>query len=105
MEMRALKLLAALRGGYLQLDSYDQAVGQRMERSNFPLSRSELSSLIRGLEEKGLVASVLERLDGPLVALTAEGRKLMETEGVSFDPVAVESTRSRFREWLCRANM
>lgn len=104
-EMRALRLLASLRGGYLHLDSYDRAVGQRLEKTHFPLSRSELNSLIRALEEKGLVASVLERLDGQLVALTVEGRSLMEAQGATFDAADVEKTRARFNEWLCKANM
>jgi hypothetical protein len=104
-ERRLMKMLAALKGSPLVLDGYDESVGKRLERSSFPLSREEVRTLARSLEEKGLVASIFERLDGLLIALTAEGRKLMEAEGALFESGSLERTRTLFKEWLCKGNI
>jgi DNA-binding transcriptional ArsR family regulator len=104
-ERRVMRILAALKGSHLALDDYNESVRKRLERSNFPLPKDEFRRLVRALEEKGLVASVFERLDGSLIALTVEGRKHMEAEGVVFDPAAVKRTRALFKEWLCKADM
>lgn len=104
-ERRVMRMLAAMRGNALAIESYDERLGKELEGSNFPLSVHEFRTLGRVLEEKGLVASVLERLDGLLIALTTEGRKLMEIDGAVFDPAAVERTRSRFKEGACTAAM
>ena len=64
-----------------------------------------MSALARDLEQKGLVASILERLDGVLIALTAEGRKVMEAEGSVFDESSVEKKRTLFRGRISKAEM
>lgn len=104
-ELRVLRMLAKLKGSYLGLDDYSEATGRRLEQTNFPLPKAELCSLVKGLEEKGLAASILERLDGLRVALTAEGRKLMSAEGAVFDKNEVEHTRNIFRAGLCKSEM
>ena len=104
-EHRVMKMIAALKGSPLGLDSYDESVGKRIEGSSFPLSQSEVRALARSLEEKGLVASIYERLDGLLIALTLEGRKFMEAEGAVFDAGSLERTRTLFKEWLCKADI
>src|SRR5688572_31013870 len=93
-ERRAMRILAALKGGYLSLDAYTRDVGKRLEVTEFPLSEGEFKALVRALEDKGLVASILERLDGLLITLTAEGRRLMEAEGAVFDSKNIEKTRT-----------
>lgn len=101
-ELRVLRILAALRGHYLALDTYGEVIGQK---TGFPLSKREFWELARELEKKGLVASVLERLDGLLIALTVSGRKLMEAEGAQFDVKDLEKTRRVFASWRCEAEM
>jgi hypothetical protein len=44
-------------------------------------------------------------LDGVLIALTAEGRTLMEAEGIVFEKEQVEKTQRLFRTWLCEAKI
>src|SRR4051794_2773493 len=100
-EHRVMRMLAALKGGPLALDDYDESVGKKLERSNFPLSQDEVRTLVRSLAEKGLVTSIFERLDGFLIALTVDGRKLMEGEGAVFDAASLERTRTLFKEWRC----
>lgn len=104
-ERRVLRILAALKGGYLHLEMYDEKVGARLESTNFPLSQSDLWKLAKALEEKGLVASILERLDGLLIALTATGRAVMVSEGATFDAAVVANTRKLFEGGLCKAEM
>jgi hypothetical protein len=104
-ERRVMRMLASLQGGYLGVEHYNLDIGKRLEKTNFPISVREFQSVVRALGEKGLVASVFERLDGSLVALTAEGRKLMEAEGFVFNVELVEKTRTLFKEWLCKAEM
>lgn len=87
------------------LDRYDEKVGARLERTNFPLTQQELWKIAKALEEKGLVASVLERLDGLLIALTASGREVMAAEGAAFEAELVAGTRKLFEGGLCKAEM
>jgi hypothetical protein len=104
-ERRVLRMLAALKGGHLNLDGYDLNLGKKLEGTEHPLSEREFKVVVKALEEKGLVASILERLDGHLIALTAEGRQLMEAEGIAFDTEQVGKTRALFLEWRCRASI
>src|SRR3546814_10965543 len=76
-----MRMLAKLEGGYLHIDRYGPSVAARLEKTNFPLEASELQKLLRILESDGMVASIFERLDGLLYALTAKGRAVMEAEG------------------------
>src|SRR3546814_1478426 len=80
-----MRMLAKLEGGYLHIDRYGPSVAARLEKTNFPLEASELQKLLRILESDGMVASIFERLDGLLYALTAKGRAVMEAEGFIFN--------------------
>src|SRR5262245_15540631 len=95
-ERRVMRILASLQGGYLGIDNYSPEIGRQLENTNWPISVGEFRSVVRALEEKGLVASIVERLDGSLVALTAEGRKIVEAEGFMFNLELVEKTRTLF---------
>lgn len=104
-EMRAMRILAKLSGWTLAFDAYDPIPGRNSEGSHFPLSKDALQNALRSLEVDGLVASIYERLDGPLYALTAEGRKRMEEEGFRFDPAHITRTQQLFKSYLCRAEI
>jgi hypothetical protein len=48
----------------------------------------------------GLAASVLERLEGRMWALTERRRRLAESQGFIFDPTEIERTRELFSAHL-----
>jgi hypothetical protein len=87
-ERRVLRILAARGGAPLRLDYEDPA---KIEKTNFPLSRHEIDTLLRSLEKKGFVDGVLERLDGPIYSLTTRGWALMQEEGFTFTAEAPEA--------------
>src|SRR3546814_9084315 len=81
------------------------SVAARLEKTNCPLEASELQKLLRILESDGMVASIFERLDGLLYALTAKGRAVMEAEGFIFNAAEVAKTRTLFEGWQCKEPM
>src|SRR3546814_5304550 len=104
-DLRAMRMLAKLEGGYLHIDRYGPSVAARLEKTNFPVEASELQKLLRILESDGMVASIFERLDGLLYALTAKGRAVMEAEGFIFNAAEVAKTRTLFEGWQCKEPM
>jgi len=94
---KVLKMLAAQEGGALALDQYEDR-----DFGRYRLKKAEAVPALGRLVEEGLVATIYERLDGPMYALSQEGRKIMADRGYSFDGVRIEKTRKLFREWLCK---
>lgn len=95
-----LKILAAKKGAFIAPASHDcQLVNAK------GLKQVELIETLRELEGEGLVASIYERLDGPLFALTVAGREAMGANGCSFDPAQLDNTRRIFEEALCSKPM
>ena len=92
-----IQMLAHLKGGVLALDMLGHP-SQRLPE----LSVQELEVALRGLVSEGLVASIFERLDGPLFTLSERGRKEMLAQGCTFDENAVERTRELFEAYFCK---
>jgi len=93
---RAAQILAKMSGRVLATDNYQPGQDGHL----FPLSKSELQLALRALEVAGLAASVLERLEGRMWALTERGRRLAESQGFIFDPAEIERTRELFSAHL-----
>ncbi len=92
-----LDMLARLKGGILTLDMYGHPSQGKCE-----LSAQELETALRVLVSEGLVASIYERLDGPLFSLSELGRTEMQTHGYEFDEKTVERTRQLFIANFCK---
>ena len=95
----ALRMLAALKGGYFCFDRDPFRWEIEVPRP----SKQELMEALYSLETAGLVASIYERLDGPCYALSEQGRRKMEAEGFLFSEEKLSQTRRLFKEWLCEA--
>jgi hypothetical protein len=93
-----LIILAKLNGAYLTIDMYDHPAVKKSNR----LSHEEVLSSLKILVSEGLVASIFERLDGPLYALSEKGRQIMVQRGFEFDLAKIEKTRSLFSAYLCK---
>ena len=87
-----------MKGGWLPIDTYSGAA----EGGPFPLSAHDLEAALKCLEADGLVASIYERLDGLLYALSQKGRLRMEGEGFRFSDDELNRTRRLFASWLCK---
>ena|SRR5690554_5512443 len=96
----ALNLLADNRGGYLAFDMLDHPKGPRVK-----LSRDELWEALRSLQKEGLVASMQERLDGPLFTLSKTGRDLMAKKGHVFDDAEIQKTRTLFSSYFYKVEI
>lgn len=96
----ALDLLAKLRGGYLAFDMLDHPKAPAVK-----ISKEELWDALRELRDEGLVASMQERLDGPLFTLSKAGRALMSEEGYAFEQEQIEKTRKLFSSYFCKTEI
>ena len=96
----ALNLLAKIRGGYLAFDMLDHPKSPKVK-----LSKDELWQALNGLREEGLVASMQERLDGPLFTPSKTGRDLMSGKGCSFDDIEIEKSRKLFSSYFCKTEI
>ena len=95
--IQVLCMLANLRGGSLNLDMYEHPAVK-----DCSLSKDEVVRALKGLHAEGLVASIYERLDGPLFTLSKAGREAMASEGFEFDGDSLRRTQELFNAYFCK---
>ncbi len=94
---QVLCMLANLKGGSLILDMFEHPSVQ-----NCSLSKDEVQRALRELQAEGLVASIYERLDGPLFTLSKAGREAMASEGFEFEEDRIRRTQDLFNAYFCK---